>query len=177
MSHPARAPRAGGHVYLSGFMAVGKSTVGPRLAERLDLPFVDVDHCIESAAGQPVPAIFAAEGEAGFRAREAAVLAALASQRAAVVALGGGAVIAPANRQLLRATGVVLTLTARPDTLGARLRGDAERPLAQDDWRALLAARASAYADADAQIETDDRSPDAVVAAVEQALLRLEWAP
>ncbi|MCA9559893.1 MAG: shikimate kinase, partial [Myxococcales bacterium] len=52
-------------------MAVGKTTVGPRLAERLDLPFVDVDACIEAAAGQPVARIFADEGEAGFRAREA----------------------------------------------------------------------------------------------------------
>ncbi len=164
-------------MYLSWFLAVGKSSVGPRLAERLDLPFVDVDHCIESAAGQPVPAIFAAEGEAGFRAREAAVLAALASQRAAVVALGGGAVIDPDNRELLRASGVVLTLTARTETLRARLTGDAERPLAQGDWQALLTARAAAYADADAQITTDERAPDAVVAAAEQALQALGWAP
>lgn len=164
-------------MYLSGFMAVGKSTVGPRLAVRLDLPFVDVDACIEAAAGQSVARIFAAEGEAGFRSREAAVLAALASQRAAVVALGGGAVADAGNRRLLRASGVLLTLTARPDTLRARLADDTERPLAQRDWQALLDARAAAYADADAQIETDDRSPEAVVAAVAQALRGLGWAP
>ncbi len=177
MSDAARSPRASGHVYLSGFMAVGKSTVGPRLAGRLGVPFVDLDARIEASAGRTVAAIFAAFGEAAFRAREAAAVADLVGEAPAVVALGGGAVLDARNRATLRASGVLLTLAARLETVRRRVGDDASRPLLTGDLEARLAARAAAYADANATIDTDARSPDEVVAEAEAVLAALGWAP
>ena len=98
------------HVVLVGPMGSGKSTLGRALAARLARPFVDVDARIEADAGCSIAALFAAEGEAGFRAREARVLAAVLGGPAAVIATGGGAVLAEANRTAMRAAGVVVYL-------------------------------------------------------------------
>src|SRR3954471_7938685 len=78
-------------IFLVGFMASGKTTVGRLLAERLEWAFVDLDEVIEEAAGKTVPEIFAAEGEAGFRKRETDAVRAVAQRRKTVVATGGGA--------------------------------------------------------------------------------------
>ena len=81
------------HLYLYGPPGSGKSTIGQILAQRLDLPFIDLDAFIERAAKQCIPDIFALEGEAGFRAREAAAFDQAAHGSAAVIALGGGALL------------------------------------------------------------------------------------
>src|SRR5450755_42182 len=78
-------------IFLVGFMATGKTTVGRILAARLGWRLVDLDDVIAREAGRTVPEIFEAEGEAGFRAREARALAAASAERRAVVATGGGA--------------------------------------------------------------------------------------
>lgn len=162
----------GGHVFLSGFMGVGKSTVGPRLAEALGRPFVDLDARVQSEAQATIADIFAAEGEPGFRRREAVALAGVLDGPPAVVALGGGVVADPAQRVRIRGAGVVLTLTARLETIQRRVDGGG-RPLWPDAER-LLADRAAAYADADATIDTEGRAPDEVVAAALAAVARLE---
>lgn len=149
-------------ICLSGYMGTGKSTVGPILAARLGRPFIDLDDAIEAAAGQAIPAIFAAVGEAGFRARERAVLSeVLAGPGAviAVIALGGGAVVDPVNRAAVRGAGILITLTAEPETLLARLGHGEGRPLAQGDPLARLAQRQAAYADCDLVFPTDDGTP------------------
>src|SRR5690349_25043449 len=103
-----------GNLYLVGMMGAGKTTVGRLLARRLKLRFVDSDHEIEHRCGAAVPLIFDIEGEAGFRARESSVLAELTALEGIVLATGGGAVLAPDNRERLAAGGMVIYLRARP---------------------------------------------------------------
>src|SRR5690348_13538405 len=87
---------------LVGPMGAGKSAVGRLLGERLGLRFADLDHEVETAAGAPIPTIFECEGEAGFRARERAMLRALLAGDGLALATGGGAVLDSENRRLLR---------------------------------------------------------------------------
>ena len=97
-------------LFLVGPMGSGKSTVGRHLADLLDCPFIDSDAEIESRAGADIPWIFDVEGEAGFRRRETTVLKDLAEHPAAVIATGGGAVLAAENREMMARTGVVVFL-------------------------------------------------------------------
>lgn len=130
-----------GNVFLVGMMGAGKSTVGKALARRLGRDFVDCDREIVERTGVPISTIFEIEGEAGFRRRETAVLAGFASRRGAVVATGGGAVLAEGNRKLMREHGTVVYLRAALDHLHERTRHDTARPLlAKGDRRATLAA-------------------------------------
>jgi shikimate kinase len=85
-------------VYLVGMPGSGKSTVGPVLADRLGVPFVELDARIERAAGKSVAQIFSDEGEARFREMEAAALMEAATEDPSVVSCGGGVVLEPANR-------------------------------------------------------------------------------
>ncbi|HWP34554.1 MAG TPA: shikimate kinase, partial [Thermodesulfobacteriota bacterium] len=94
---------AGRNLVLVGLMGAGKSAVGRALAARLGRPFVDTDALVEARAGRPIPAIFAAGGEAAFRALEREVVAEVASRGGQVIATGGGAVVDPASRAALRA--------------------------------------------------------------------------
>ena len=84
-------------------MGAGKTTVGRAVARRLDRPFFDSDHEIEARTGARIPVIFELEGEAGFREREAQVIADLTGRESIVLATGGGAVLRPENRDALRA--------------------------------------------------------------------------
>jgi shikimate kinase len=163
-------------ILLVGYRGTGKTTAGRLLADRLGWGFADADDRIEAAAGRSVADIFAAEGEAGFRDREAAALAGLCRLARHVVATGGGAVLRPANRDLLRAAGLVAWLTAEPETVWARLRSDpttaARRPNLTaagglDEVRELLRAREPLYRETAAvRIATDTRSPEAVADAI-----------
>lgn len=153
-------------------MGVGKSTIGPPLARALSRAFIDLDRVITAHAGSCVRTIFEHEGEAGFRMREDAALRCVLDGPAAVVALGGGALIDPALRAFARSRAQVITLTATPATLRARLGVDHQRPLLGPDLEDRLKARAAAYADADARIPTDARSPQAICADVLAAVGR-----
>ena len=97
-------------IYLVGLMAVGKSTVGKLLAERLNRPFFDSDKEIERKAGAEISWIFDVEGEEGFRDREEQVIYELTKVPGVVVATGGGAVLREENRQMLTARGCVVHL-------------------------------------------------------------------
>jgi shikimate kinase len=119
----------GRNVFLVGMMGAGKSTAGRLMARRLRRPFHDSDHEVERRCGVSIPVIFEIEGEAGFRAREAAVLAELTALENVVLATGGGAVLAEANRRLLAARGTVIYLHAQPAALYQRVRQDRNRPL------------------------------------------------
>jgi shikimate kinase len=116
-------------VYLVGMMGAGKTTIGRLLARRLKLRFLDSDHEIERRSGAAVPLIFDIEGEAGFRARESAVLAELTALEGVVLATGGGAVLAEENRRCLANGGAVVYLRAQPEDLYERVRQDRNRPL------------------------------------------------
>ena len=112
-------------------MGAGKTTLGRQLARRLDKPFVDADHELEARLGVRIPTIFAGEGEAGFRAREAAVIDELSRRSGIVLATGGGAVMREQSRVRLRENGTVLYLHAEPETLWQRLRNSRQRPMLQ----------------------------------------------
>lgn len=129
---------------LVGPMGAGKSSVGRWLADRLGLAFVDADRALEQAAGASIPELFAREGEAGFRLREAATLRTLLAGDNQLVACGGGAVLDPANRALLRERAYVVHLHASVEQQLARLAGDTSRPLLAGDDRAATLARLAA---------------------------------
>lgn len=129
-----------GNIFLVGMMGAGKTTVGKALARRLRRDFIDCDREIVERTGVPIATIFEIEGEAGFRRRESAVLAELARRSGAVVATGGGAVLAEENRRLMREHGTVVYIRVSLDHLHERTRRDNVRPLlATGDRRATLA--------------------------------------
>ena len=129
-----------GNIYLVGLMGAGKTSVGRYLAKQLGKTFYDCDHEIERRTGVKIPVIFEIEGEAGFRARESAVLAELTKLDDIVLATGGGAVIRKENRDHLVRRGTVVYLHAAPADLWRRTRNDRNRPLLQTaDPQAKLA--------------------------------------
>ena len=113
-------------------MGAGKSSLGRCLAQRWGLRFIDLDREIETRAGSDIPTIFACEGEAGFRHREREALADVLTHAGCVIASGGGAVLDPDNRALLRRFGFVVHLQIDVDEQLARLAHDRSRPLLVD---------------------------------------------
>ncbi len=111
-------------LFLIGVRGSGKSTVARLLAEKMGWRWRDADEVLEQRYGQTIRAIFANEGEAGFRDKEAAVLADLCALRPCVVATGGGVLLRESNRRLMRASGRAIWLTASVDTLWQRIRDD-----------------------------------------------------
>ena len=137
---PPQNPFGHGNIFLVGLMGAGKTSVGKLLAKRLGLAFLDSDHEIEARTGVKIPVIFEIEGEAGFRARESAIIDELSRLDGIVLATGGGAVLDPANRAELHSRGTVIYLRASVDELWNRTRHDRSRPLLQTaDPRARLA--------------------------------------
>ena len=157
-------------IWLVGMMGAGKSAIGPILARRLGLPFIDTDAEIVRASGQSIAALFDAEGEPAFREREQNAIAAIAG-REAVVALGGGAVASGAARARVARLGSMVYLRARPQTLLSRLGDCRERPLLRDvdpskrleRLGSLLEERREGYESARIQIDTDELGVDDVV--------------
>lgn len=127
------------NLILVGPMGAGKSCIGRRLAGHYGLRLADADREIEQRTGASVATIFECEGEAGFRARERAVLAELLAGDDLLLATGGGAVLDPDNRRLLREHGFVVHLQVTPAQQLQRLARDRSRPLlARPDRGAVL---------------------------------------
>ena len=112
------------NLVLIGYRATGKSAVGALLARELARPFVDLDQVLEEEAGQSITALVAAAGWAEFRRREKELVARYGRAGGQVLATGGGAVLDPENVEILRKNGVVVWLTADPDTIRERLSRD-----------------------------------------------------
>lgn len=132
--------RAVNCLILIGMMGAGKTTIGRELARRRGMGFADCDQEIIARTGVSIPTIFEIEGEAGFRRREAQVLADLTAASNLVIATGGGAVLDPVNRALIAQRGVVIYLNVPPHVLWERTRHDRNRPLLQvENPQALIA--------------------------------------
>ena len=149
-------------------MGTGKSAVGRKLATRLRWRFFDTDILIEQEAKTPIVNIFAQKGEAHFRVLESEVIDRICREKKVVIATGGGAIVSAKNATRLRESGVVICLTATPETIFARVRGNTDRPLLQDPnplakIRSLLALRAEAYAKADMTIDTTTLNVERIV--------------
>lgn len=128
------------HLILIGPMGAGKTTIGRRLARAFDLPFVDLDERIQADCGASIPLIFDVEGETGFREREHRALADVLAGPVVVLATGGGAILRPENRELMRARGYIVHLDIEQGRQWERLRRDRSRPLLKTaDPRARLA--------------------------------------
>ena len=123
------------NVYLIGPMGSGKTTIGQRLAEMLDLEFLDNDHELEEQTGASVSLIFDLEGEEGFRKRETAMLKKLTARKNVLIATGGGTILKKENRDLLRKSGLVVYLRTSVNQQIMRLSRDKTRPLLQFDNR------------------------------------------
>ena len=152
---------------VAGMMGCGKSTVARHLGRLLGRRVVRLDEEIARAAGKPIPAIFAEDGEPAFRALERHAVAALP---AGVVAdLGGGAFCDPASAARLLATGRVVFLDVSAAEAARRLAGDSGRPLAAR-WDELLARRLPLYLRAHLRVEVDGLAPEAVARRIVEAL-------
>ncbi len=165
-------------IFLIGLRGSGKTTVARLLAGRLGWAWLDADEVMEARAGCSIRAVFAAEGEAGFRERESQVLAELAQRSRHVIATGGGVVLREANRELLR-RGRVVWLTADADTLWSRVQTDGttaeRRPVltvgGREEVAELLRLREPLYrACADLVVSTVGRSSEEIAADIHAAL-------
>ena len=154
------AARVDRPIVLVGMMGVGKSTVGRKLAQLLDLPFADADDEIEQAAQMSVAEIFERFGEAYFRDGERRVIARLLETGPGVVATGGGAFVQPDTRALILERGIAVWLDSDVPTLVERVGRKDTRPLLRDGDPAeivgrLKAEREAAYAEAPIKVMSD----------------------
>ena len=169
------------NVFLIGYRGTGKTTVGELLAEELGWAFVDSDAEIVASAGRSVAEIFADDGEAAFRILESEAIARLAAGERQVIGLGGGAILADANRQVLAERGHAVWLTAPPELLAQRLTADpntaAQRPSltgapVAKEIDEVLAARTPLYRQcADLEVDTQDKTPAEIAHAIHTALV------
>ena len=154
-------------IILVGIMGVGKSTIGKRLSDYLDIPFVDADKEIESAAGMSIPDIFDQLGEESFRLGERKVISRLLSEGQKILATGGGAFMDDEIRAEIGIKGVSVWLRADLDVLMKRIQRRSDRPLLQTEdpeqtMRELLAERDPVYALADLEIESRTVNRDVI---------------
>ena len=168
-----------GNIYLIGFSGTGKSLSGIRAAELLRLPFVDMDDLIEYRTEKSIPEIFEQNGEEEFRKIETGILRELSEKTSRVVSTGGGVPVMEVNREIMRASGMIILLTATPQTIHKRLttrqsRNRTLRPLLGDNAPEqrvadLLAERSDAYSCADTTIDTEGLSHRQVAEAIQKA--------
>ncbi len=155
---------------LIGYRATGKTTLAELLARRLGWQWIDADVEIERLSGKTIARIFAEDGEPEFRDLEARVIADLCRHDRLVLAAGGGAPMREENRRIMRQSGKVVWLKARPETILKRMSGDAtsteRRPSLTghgplDEIVQLLARREPMYREtADLSVDTEDRTPE-----------------
>ena len=161
------------HIVLIGMMGAGKTALGTELARRLHVPFTDSDAEIESAAAMSISEIFARDGEAFFRDREAQVIARILRQSPRVISTGGGAWMQERNRAAIKAAGLSVWLECDLETLWHRVRQRSTRPLLQTadpkgTLARLLAERNPTYALA--ELTFPARPADSVDAATTRLL-------
>ena len=164
-------------IALVGMMGVGKSSVGRRLAARLDVPFRDSDSEIEAAAGCSITDIFDRYGEDAFRDGERKVISRLLAMPPHVLATGGGAFIDPDIRAETKKTAVTVWIKAPLELIVERVQRRNTRPLLRNGnpreiVERLLKEREGIYAEADIHVESEDgphgAQVDRILAALEE---------
>lgn len=153
------------HIFLIGFMGVGKSTISQELKQLFEVEEIDTDACIVQKEGRPITDIFAEDGEAYFRSVETGILNDLKSVAPAIISCGGGMVMREENVIKMKEQGKIILLMATPQTIYVRVKDSTDRPLLNghmnvDYIRQLIEARMPKYeAAADIVIHTDGRAP------------------
>lgn len=179
-SVPAELPKPGDlpeRIFLVGFMGCGKTTISRLIAHRLGWNHLDLDRMIEDRAGLTIHRIFSIHGERHFRGLEHSILReASTCAPKTIVALGGGAFVGEANREIVRKSGVSVWLDAPFKTLLARVSADKKRPLAQsvDQLYQLFRARLPFYHEADIRIRVGEAAAGRVARDVIR-ILREDW--
>ncbi len=160
------------NIYLIGFMGSGKTTIAGALEKKYHYRHTETDRRIEEREGMPVREIFSRQGEEAFRCMETELLRELALTGDTVISCGGGMALRRENVELMKKNGIVILLTAQPDTILERVKGSTSRPLLNGHMNTeyiaeLMAERRPAYlAAADAVVETDGRSAEDIAAEV-----------
>jgi shikimate kinase len=167
---------AGKPVVLVGMMGAGKTTVGRRLAARLNRHFLDSDEEIEKAAQMTIPEIFEQRGEPEFRAGETRVIARVLKDEGVVLATGGGAFVNPETRALVKAEAISVWLKAEVDILFERVSRRSNRPLLKTanpraTLEKLIKDRYPIYAEADVTVVSRDVPQEVVAGDVVDAIL------
>lgn len=156
------------NIFLIGFMGSGKSTIAKVLSEKLGVEQVEMDEMIVQEQGMPITEIFEKYGEEHFRDIETDLVRRLQEKDGVVVSCGGGAVLREANREMMKKSGAIVLLTAKPETILERVKHSTNRPILNGNMNVeyiagLMEKRRACYEDAaDFVIETDDKSREEI---------------
>ncbi|MBF0608637.1 MAG: shikimate kinase [Candidatus Magnetobacterium sp. LHC-1] len=159
------------NIVLTGFMGTGKTTVGCLLSDILGRPLIDIDSEIETATATKINEIFATRGEPAFRELETDMAQKVSSLKGVIISTGGGIVLREENMKHLRSNGYIVCLMATPEAILSRVAGTDDRPLLKvpnplQKIYELLDFRRPLYEKADLVIDTDDKTPEMVVAEI-----------
>ena len=163
MQHPTLQMNGKKNIFLIGFMGAGKSTIARCLHSHHGMEWLEMDKEIEKSEGMPISEIFRRKGEEYFRELETGLLLSLESRSNTVVSCGGGVPLRSCNVEAMKRSGIVVFLTARPETILERVKDSHDRPLLEghkdvEYIAGLLSKRLERYqAAADVQIATDGR--------------------
>ncbi len=165
-----------GCIYLIGFMGVGKSHVGRCLSREIKARYIDADAEIEKRCGMTIPEIFEKKGEEAFRDMETGLLREIAKTGRCVISCGGGMVLRPENRGLMKESGKTVYLLAEPETIYERVKHSTHRPLLNGKMnpeaiRMLMEERYERYEKAaDIRVKTDGKKPDEIAGEIQRIL-------
>lgn len=168
------------NIVLIGFMGTGKTSVAKELSERCGMKMTDLDQLIETRQKMSITEIFQVHGEEYFRQLETNLFNELLGEENTVISCGGGTVLRKENVAMMKKTGHVVLLTAKPQTIFERLQGCESRPLLRErntleSIRKLLETREKRYEEAaDIFVETDEKSISAICAEIINKLKGLD---
>ncbi|MFZ5943363.1 MAG: shikimate kinase [Bacillota bacterium] len=159
------------NIILIGFMGTGKTAVGKRLASILNMEFFDTDQEIEKVTGMSIARLFQKHGEIRFRSEEAIMIKKLSEKRNTIIATGGGIVLNTENIEILRDTGYIICLTAKPDVIYERVKRRNNRPLLKkgDTYAnilTLLEEREEFYKCADFSVDTSEMDFEEIISEI-----------
>lgn len=152
------------NIFLIGFMGAGKSTIAKGLQRELNLRLVEMDARIVEEQGMSINEIFDRYGEEHFRDIESQLVTAIGEEGGSIVSCGGGVVVRPQNTEAMKKNGIIVFLTATPETIYERVKNSTDRPILNGHMNVayieeLMEKRRALYeAAADIRIETDGKT-------------------